>query len=226
MRENMRFLIVEDELHLNNILYDYIDDFFIDSVIDQAFDGSKALELFNENTYDIVLLDVMLPLVDGFDICKEIKNTSDTPVIMLSALSDEENQIRGYELGIDEFVKKPYSPKLVIKKVQAVLQRTNLNVDANLKNYGIIRYDLVKQKVYIDNVEIRLNKKEWELFNLFIHNKGIVLTRDTILNKIWGYEYFGDIRTVDTHIKRLRQKLFSAGLYIRTIHKTGYKFEK
>ncbi len=222
----MRFLIVEDELHLNNILYDYIDDFFIDSVIDQAFDGSKALELFNENTYDIVLLDVMLPLVDGFDICKEIKNTSDTPVIMLSALSDEENQIRGYELGIDEFVKKPYSPKLVIKKVQAVLQRTNLNVDANLKNYGIIRYDLVKQKVYIDNVEIRLNKKEWELFNLFIHNKGIVLTRDTILNKIWGYEYFGDIRTVDTHIKRLRQKLFSAGLYIRTIHKTGYKFEK
>lgn len=222
----MKFLIVEDEVNLNNILHDYLEDSFEGAFIQQVFTGDEAIERFFEDTYDLVLLDVMLPGVDGFDVCKEIRKTSVVPIIMLSALSNEANQIRGYNLGIDEFVKKPYSPKLVIKKVQAVLQRYQKSDEQGLETYGLIKYDLMKQKVYIDNEEIKLNNKEWLLFNLFIHNKGIVLTRDTILNKVWGYEYYGDERTVDTHIKRLRKKLLSACDYIKTIYKTGYKLEK
>ncbi len=222
----MKFLIVEDEVNLNNILHDYLEDSFEGAVIHQVFTGDVAVERFFEDTYDLVLLDVMLPGLDGFDVCKEIRKTSVVPIIMLSALSDEANQIRGYNLGIDEFVKKPYSPKLVIKKVQAVLQRYQKSDEQGLGVYGLIKYDFMKQKVYIDNEEITLNNKEWLLFNLFIHNKGIVLSRDTILNKVWGYEYYGDERTVDTHIKRLRKKLLSAGDYIKTIYKTGYKLEQ
>ncbi len=222
----MKFLIVEDEVNLNNILHDYLEDSFKGAMIHQVFTGDEAIERFFEDTYDLVLLDVMLPGVDGFDVCKEIRKTSVVPIIMLSALSDETNQIRGYNLGIDEFVKKPYSPKLVIKKVQAVLQRYQKSDEQGLETYGLMKYDLMKQKVYVDSLEITLNNKEWLLFNLFIHNKGIVLSRDTILNKVWGYEYYGDERTVDTHIKRLRKKLLSAGDYIKTIYKTGYKLEQ
>jgi two-component system, OmpR family, response regulator VanR len=222
----MKFLIVEDEVNLNNILHDYLEDSFKEASIVQAFTGDEALEFFFEDTYDLVLLDVMLPGVDGFDICKEIRKTSTVPIIMLSALSDEANQIRGYELGIDEFVKKPYSPKLVIKKVEAVLQRFSTRDNQGFENYGIIKYDLVKQSIFIEEEEVKLNNKELKLFNLFIHNKGIVLSRETILNKVWGYEYFGDERTVDTHIKRLRKKLLKASDYIKTMYKTGYKFEK
>jgi len=222
----MKFLIVEDDKDLNNILYDYILDAFSSIDIDQTYDGETALELFYENTYDLILLDVMLPGMNGFDVCKEIRESNKTPIIMLSALSDEENQIKGYNLGIDEFVKKPYSPKLVIKKIEAVLKRYDVTNTDGLNHYGIIQYDLNEQRFYVNEQEIILNHKEWQLFDLFIHNKGLVLSRDTILNKVWGYEYFGDERTVDTHIKRLRQKMQEASDYIKTIYKLGYKFEK
>jgi len=222
----MKFLIVEDDSDLNNILYDYIKDSFKESEVNQVYDGETALELFYENTYDLILLDVMLPGINGFDVCKEIRESYSTPIIMLSALSDEENQIKGYDLGVDEFVKKPYSPKLVIKKIKAVLQRSDVSDESGLNIYGLLKYDLSKQKVYLDFEEIKLNNKEWKLFDLFIHNKGIVLSRDTILNKVWGYDYYGGERTIDTHIKRLRQKMKDSGSYIKTIYKTGYKFEK
>lgn len=222
----MRFLIVEDDKDLNNILFDYINDSFLGSYVDQVFDGETAIEYFEEHVYDLVLLDVMLPEMNGFDVLHEIRKTSNIPVIMLSALSDEENQIKGYNLGIDEFVKKPYSPKLVMKKIEAVLDRYDKSDSSGLATYGIITYDLKKQKIFISNVEIQLNNKEWELFNLFIHNKGIVLSRDRILNKVWGYDYFGDERTVDTHVKRLRQKMLGAKDYIKTIYKQGYQFNK
>jgi two-component system response regulator VanR len=225
-RVAMKFLIVEDEKNLNDILHDYLLQAFNDSIIDQVYSGDKAIEYFEENTYDLILLDVMLPGIDGFDVCKTIRKTSRTPIIMLSALSDETNQIRGYNLGIDEFVKKPYSPKLVIKKVEAVLKRYGLDDSNDLKTYGSLKYSFKLQKLIIDDQEVKLNKKEWQLLNLFIHNKGIILSRDTILNKIWGYEYFGDERTVDTHIKRLRSKLLSAKSYIKTVYKTGYQFNK
>lgn len=222
----MKFLIVEDDRDLNDILYDYIIHSFKESIASQVYDGETALELFHENIYDLILLDVMLPGMNGFDVCKEIRESSTTPIIMLSALSDEDNQIKGYDLGIDEFVRKPYSPKLVIKKIEAVLQRYDTTDMSGLKEYGLLKYDVTKQKLYIHSEEVTLNNKEWELFNLFIHNKGIVLSRDTILNKVWGYDYYGDERTVDTHIKRLRQKMKDTSNYIKTIFKTGYKFEK
>lgn len=222
----MKILIVEDELNLNDILYDYVLDKYSYAEIDQIYDGYEALIKIEENSYDLVLLDVMLPNVGGFEICKTLRETSSTPVIMLSALSDEDNQLRGYNLGIDEYITKPYSPKLVIKKIEAILSRYNDMNSQGLSEYGIISYNLETYKILVEDSQVDLNKKEWELFTLFINNKGRVFTRDTLLNKVWGFDYFGDVRTVDTHIKRLRQKLRNASKYIITIVKTGYKFEK
>jgi two-component system response regulator VanR len=222
----MRILIVEDEKKLNDILYDYVLDKYKFAIIDQIFDGYEALISIEENSYDLILLDVMLPNVGGFEICQTLRKTSSTPVIMLSALSDEDNQLRGYNLGIDEYITKPYSPKLVIKKIEAILGRYNEANEHGLIEYGIISYDLEKHKIFIEDEEINLNKKEWDLFSLFINNKGRIFTRDNLLNKVWGYDYFGDVRTVDTHIKRLRQKLKNASGYIVTIFKLGYKLEK
>ncbi len=220
----MRFLIVEDEQELNNILYDYLLNTFPKADIDQVYDGIDAIVKITKQEYDLILLDVMLPNLGGFEVCRKLRETSFTPVIMLSALSDEENQLKGYELGIDEYVTKPYSPKLVIKKIEAILSRSNKEEDSS--SYGIISYNIEKRQVFINNVQVTLNKKEWDLFHLFIHNKGIVFTRETLLNKVWGYDFAGFDRTVDTHIKRLRHKLLEASIYIKTIFKEGYKFEK
>ena len=222
----MRILIVEDELHLNDLLNDYILDKFDFAEIDQVLDGYDAVVKIKENDYDLVLLDVMLPNVGGFEICKKLRETSNTPVIMLSALSDEENQLRGYELGIDEYITKPYSPKLVMKKIEAVLNRYNKLDTSKLQVYGVLSYNINNYLVLVEDKEIKLNKKEWDLLSLFINNKGRVFSRDDLLNKVWGYDYFGDSRTVDTHIKRLRQKLGTASSYVKTVFKTGYKFEK
>ncbi|MCK5388084.1 MAG: response regulator transcription factor [Candidatus Izimaplasma sp.] len=222
----MRILIVEDERHLNDVLFDYVLDKYDFAIIDQIYDGLEALISIQENNYDLVLLDVMLPNVDGFEICKKLREKANTPVIMLSALSDEENQLRGYNLGIDEYITKPYSPKLVVKKIEAILGRYNEIVDEDYKQYGYIKYNIDKHKILVDGNEIKLNKKEWDLFVLFINNTGRVFSRDHLLNKVWGYDYFGDARTVDTHIKRLRKKLNNASVYVKTIFKEGYKFEK
>ncbi len=221
----MRFIIVEDEQHLNDLLYDYILDKYKDATIDQVTDGFIALEYLTKYPYDLVLLDVMLPNIDGFDICRTLRKTSQVPIIMLSALNDEENQLKGYNLGIDEFVPKPYSPKIVIKKIEAVLARYGVKEDSFIE-YGIIKYNISEHKVYVQNEEINLNKKEWDLFTLFINNKGRVFSREVLLDKVWGYDFTGFDRTVDTHIKRLRQKLNNASTYIKTVFKEGYKFEK
>lgn len=219
----MRFLIVEDDKDLNNILYDYIKNKYKDALVDQVYDGIDAIIKITEHTYNLVLLDVMLPNIGGFEICKKLRETSNIPVIMLSALSDEENQLKGYNLGIDEYVTKPYSPKLVIKKIEAILSRSDQEVETT---YGIIDYNLEKHQIKVNNQEIILNKKEWDLFQVFIQNKGIVFSREALLNKVWGYDFVGFDRTVDTHIKRLRQKLNDAAPYIKTVFKEGYKFEK
>jgi DNA-binding response OmpR family regulator len=222
----MRLIIVEDERHLNDVLFDYLSATFPGAIIDQVFDGDDAMERLMDQTYDLVLLDVMLPGTDGFAIAKAIRESSNTPILMLSAYSDEDNQIRGYNLGIDEFVKKPYSPRLVMKKVEAILQRTNVSDDLGYEIVGILKVHLAKRKLLINDIETHLNHNEWELLNVFLHNKGIALTRDALLTKVWGYDYDGDERTVDTHIKRLRQKLGPAAEYIKTIHKVGYQFSE
>lgn len=222
----MHFLIVEDERHLNNVLFDYLVATFPDCDIDQCLRGDDALEKLAEAEYDLVLLDVMLPGADGFEIAKTIRASSKMPILMLSAYSDEENQLRGYELGIDEFVKKPYSPKLVMRKVEAILQRTHHSDDSGSETMGIIQYQPISRKVWIGGEEIRLSHNEWKLFELFVRNPGILFSRETLLNKVWGYEYDGDERTVDTHIKRLRQKLKGAADYIETVYKAGYRLNR
>lgn len=222
----MRFLIVEDEKHLNDLLHDYIIDTFKEAIIDQVYDGKDAISQFQKASYDLVLLDVMLPHVNGFEIGQVIRKTSKVPIIFLSALSDEDSQLKGYQIGIDDYVSKPYSPKIVIKKIEAVLARIQRETIEGYMSYGIIEYQLDTFKIKVDHEPVTLNKKEWELFTLFIHNIGRVFTREDLLNLVWGYDYFGYDRTVDTHIKRLRQKLGQAADYIQTVYKSGYKFEK
>lgn len=222
----MRFLIVEDEKHLNDLLHDYIIDTFKEAIIDQVYDGKDAISQFQKASYDLVLLDVMLPHVNGFEIGQVIRKTSKVPIIFLSALSDEESQLKGYQIRIDDYVSKPYSPKIVIKKIEAVLARIQKETIEGYMSYGIIEYQLDTFKIKVDHEPVTLNKKEWELFTLFIHNIGRVFTREDLLNLVWGYDYFGYDRTVDTHIKRLRQKLGQAADYIQTVYKSGYKFEK
>ncbi|MDD3477512.1 MAG: response regulator transcription factor [Candidatus Izemoplasmatales bacterium] len=220
----MRILIVEDERRLNDVMHDYLMEAHPEAHIDQCFDGDDALEMLGEQEFDIVLLDVMLPGTDGFEIAREIRKTSNMPILILSALGDEENQLRGFDLGIDDYVKKPYSPKLVVKKVDAILARVG-TTNSGMIQKGILSYDEVGMKIFVEGEEVILNKKEWELFHLFIHNESRVLSRETLLNKIWGYDYFGDERTLDTHIRRLRKKLGNASHYIKTVHRTGYMFE-
>lgn len=223
----MKILIVEDERHLNDLLHDYLIDTYSDAVISQVYDGFVALELITNNSYDLVLLDVMLPHINGFDLLKKLKSLhKETPVLMLSSLSDEENQLKGFQYGADDYVTKPYSPKIVIKKVQAILSRYQDTNPNDLNTYGILNYNFDKYELLVDNTLVSLNKKEWALLQLFIHNIGRVFSREDLLNLVWGYDYFGYDRTVDTHIKRLRQKLGLASGYIKTIYKSGYKFEK
>ncbi|MCF7931220.1 MAG: response regulator transcription factor [Acholeplasmataceae bacterium] len=222
----MKILIVEDEKHLNDLLHDYVLDQYKTASIDQVYDGLTALSRIHENTYDLILLDVMLPHMGGFEVCRKVRESSNVPIIMLSALNDEENQLKGYNLGIDDYVTKPYSPKIVIKKIEAVLARYENTTPEEIFQYGIIEYNLEKYKILVDHKEIELNKKEWELFSLFVTNIGRMYTREDLLNLVWGYDYFGYERTVDTHIKRLRQKLGSAAPYVKTVFKSGYKFEK
>jgi two-component system response regulator VanR len=218
----MKFLIIEDEKHLNDLLHDYILDKYNDAVVTQVYDGFDAYNMISKQLFDFYLIDVMLPNIDGFELCKVIRKQSKSPIMMMSALSDEENQIKGYDLGIDDYIPKPYSPKLVMKKIEAVLARY-YELDHNV--YGILEYDLKKHQLFVDGEETVLNKKEWDLFELFIQNKGIIFTRDSLLNKVWGYDFTGYDRTVDTHIKRLRKKLGNASHYVKTVFKEGYKFD-
>jgi two-component system, OmpR family, response regulator VanR len=222
----VNILIVEDEKHLNDLLHDYVKDAYPDAVIHQVYDGLSALNRINGNKYDLILLDVMLPHMGGFEVCKKVRETSNVPIIMLSALNDEENQLKGYNLGIDDYVTKPYSPKIVIKKIEAVLARYENTTPEEMMQYGVIEYNLTKYKIMVNHEVVELNKKEWELFTLFINNIGRMYTREDLLNLVWGFDYFGYERTVDTHIKRLRQKLNEASSYVRTVYKSGYKFEK
>ncbi len=181
----MRFLIVEDEHELNELLYEYISDSFSDALITQCFDGDEALELVTTKTYDLVLLDVMLPGSSGLEVCKALKKSSSTPVLMLSALNDEQTQLTGYNLGIDEYVTKPFSPKLVIKKIEAILTRV-YNMNKDIIEYGLISYDVKTYDVYIEDSLITLNKKEQELLHLFIHNPSIIFTREQLILKNMG----------------------------------------
>lgn len=218
-------LVVDDEERIRNLVSIYLKKEQYNII--QAENGSEAIDIFNKNKIDLVILDVMMPIMDGWDVCKEIRKTSDIPVIMLTAKSEEDDELLGFELGTDHYITKPFVPKLLVAKVKAIIRRTHIS-EASVKdgnNFDGLVVDNLSHEVTVDNIEINLSPKEFELLNYFMINKRIVLSREKILDAVWGIDYYGDLRTVDTVIKRLREKLGEKSYLIATIRGTGYKFE-
>lgn len=215
-----RILVIEDEILLNNAINKYFTSKGYEVI--SVYNGKEALELFDESL-DLIMVDVMLPIVNGYEVCAEIRKKSDVHIIMLTALREEKDKLFGYEHGIDEYVTKPFSLDVLYAKVRAILSR-NRNTD-NSKILDGITLDEKAYKLYIDRVEIIVTPKEFKLLLYFINNINIALTRDQILNHIWGYDFFGDSRVVDTHVKNLRKKLGKKGKHIKTVKGLGYRFE-
>ncbi|MCI8390047.1 MAG: response regulator transcription factor [Roseburia sp.] len=223
--DRIRILVVDDESRMRKLVRDFLTR--QDYEVLEAADGGEALEIFyREKDIALLILDVMMPVKNGFEVCREIREISDVPIIMLTAKGEEHDELSGYELGADEYIAKPFSPKILVARVGAVLRRSNklTGEDGPLSRGGIV-LDKVAHLVTVDGVRVDLSFKEFELMAYFLENEGIALSRDKILNNVWNYDYFGDARTVDTHVKKLRSKIGAKGEYIRTIWGMGYKFE-
>lgn len=192
----------------------------------EAGDGLEAMETFYaEKDIALIILDVMMPKMDGWQTCREIRQSSKVPIIMLTARSDERDELQGFDLGVDEYISKPFSPKILVARVNALLRRSNvLDADEHVEAGGIV-VDKAAHQVQVDGKDVELSYKEFELLSYFLENQGIALSREKILNNVWNYDYFGDARTIDTHVKKLRSKLGEKGEYIKTIWGMGYKFE-
>ena len=222
MAENT-ILIVDDEQRMRKLVKDFLTK--QDFTVLEAADGEEAVDLFFEKKdIDLVILDVMMPKMDGWETCREIRQYSQVPIIMLTARGSENDELRGFDLGVDEYIAKPFSPKILVARVQALLRRTNSMSEENLE-YGGIVLNRSAHEVRIDGKRIDLSFKEFELLTYFIENKDIALSRERILNHVWDYDYFGDARTIDTHVKKLRSKMGDKGKFIKTIWGMGYKFE-
>ncbi len=221
----VRVLVVDDEERLRKLVRDFL--IKEDYEVLEAYDGQEALEVFEEHPdIALILLDVMMPRLNGFDTLKEIRKRSDVPVIMLTAKSEEEDELNGFALGVDEYISKPFSPKVLVARVNAVLRRTKEESgDEKTLSVGGIEMSIDAHEVIIDGKRLDLSVKEFELLEYFIRNQGIALSREKILNSVWDYDYFGDARTIDTHVKKLRSKMGEKGEYIKTIWGMGYKFE-
>ena len=191
----------------------------------KAYNGMEAVDIVNNNDIQLVLMDVMMPHMDGWQTCREIRKESKVPIIMLTARSEERDELQGFELGVDEYISKPFSPKILVARVTAILRRTNALASDDLLHADGIEIDKAAHMVKIDGKPIELSYKEFELLTYFVENQGIALSREKILNNVWNYDYFGDARTIDTHVKKLRSKLGDKGDYIKTIWGMGYKFE-
>ncbi len=224
--EKIKILVVDDESRMRKLVRDFLTKSGYEVL--EAGNGSEALDIFfDEHNSDIALLilDVMMPKMDGWQVCKEIRQYSKVPIIMLTARSDERDELQGFELGVDEYISKPFSPKILVARVEAILRRTNqLGDDGKLEAGGIV-IDKAAHQVTIDGQNIDLSYKEFELLSYFMENQGIALSREKILNNVWNYDYFGDARTIDTHVKKLRSKMGAKGDLIKTIWGMGYKFE-
>lgn len=216
-------LVVEDDLRICNILDDYFTEDGHNCFVIK--DGIQAMKSLMATNPDIVILDLMLPNLDGYKICQLIRTVSDVPIIILTAKGEETDKLKGYDLGADDYVTKPFSPKVLVAKVNALLKRSENKENKELITKGILTLISSERTVYVNGDVVNLTYKEFEMLNLFIQNPGMVFTREQLLNKIWGYEFAGTTRTVDTHIKTLRQKLGPAGSYIVTMIRSGYKFE-
>ena len=193
----------------------------------EAGDGEEALDIFyREKDIALLILDVMMPKINGWEVCREVRENSKVPIIMLTAKSDEGDELMGFDLGVDEYISKPFSPKILVARVEAILRRTNqIGESSQIKKAGLIVLDKTAHEVTIDGKSVELSFKEFELLEYFMDNQGIALSRERILNSVWNYDYFGDARTIDTHVKKLRSKLGKQGEYIKTVWGMGYKFE-
>ena len=216
-------LIVEDELRIRFLLRDYLtkEDFNVF----EASNGEEGLFIFSTQKVDLVLLDIMMPVMDGLTMLEKLREFSTVPVILLTAKGEEEDKLQGYDYGADDYITKPFSPKVLIAKVKALLKRTREDLDSSSQDFNGLTINKLSHEVRIDGKEIVLSPKEYELLVYLITNESIALTRDNILDNVWGIDYYGDIRTVDTNVKRLREKLLDKANYIVTVRGSGYKFE-
>ena len=217
-------LIVDDEARMRKLIKDFLQAKGF-SIL-EAEDGEKALEMFEENKskINLILLDVMMPKLDGWSVLRQIRQNSKVPIIMLTARGEEQDELFGFELGVDEYISKPFSPKILVARVEAILKRTQKDVK-QIKDYGGIEVDKEGRTVKVDGKPIELSLREYELLIYLIENENIALSRDKILNNVWNYDYYGDSRTIDSHIKKIRHKLGKKGKYIQTMRGVGYKFE-
>ncbi len=221
--DKLKVLVVDDESRMRKLVKDFL--VRKDYEVIEAENGEQATDIFfSKKDIALIILDVMMPKMDGWQVCREIRQYSKVPIIMLTAKSDEKDELLGFELGVDEYISKPFSPKILVARVEAVLRRT-MNTDDEVIDIGGIILDKAAHQVKIDDEEIELSFKEFELLTYFVTNQGVALSREKILNNVWNYDYFGDARTIDTHVKKLRSKMGEKGDYIKTIWGLGYKFE-
>lgn len=220
----LKILVVDDESRMRKLVKDFLVKQNYEVL--EAGDGSEALDIFFANQdIALIILDVMMPKMDGWQVCREVRNYSKVPIIMLTARTDERDELQGFQLGVDEYIAKPFSPKILVARVEAILRRTNQMAANEVLSCGGITIDQAAHVVTIDGKTIDLSFKEFELLTYFVENKGIALSREKILNSVWNYDYFGDARTIDTHVKKLRSKLGEKGELIKTVWGMGYKLE-
>ena len=222
--EKLKILVVDDESRMRKLVKDFLER--EGHIIIEAADGMEAMDIFYENKdIALIILDVMMPRMDGWQVCREVRALSQVPIIMLTARGEERDELQGFELGVDEYISKPFSPKFLVARVNAILKRGRAADSEDLIDAGGIVIDKAAHLVKIDDVPIDLSVKEFELLTYFVENQKMALSREKILNNVWDYDYFGDVRTIDTHVKKLRSKLGEKGNYIKTIWGMGYKFE-
>lgn len=222
--DRLKILVVDDEARMRKLVKDFLVKSNYEVV--EAEDGSQALDIFFEQKdIALIILDVMMPKMDGWEVCREVRQYSKVPIIMLTAKSDERDELQGFQLGVDEYISKPFSPKILVARVEAILRRTNQLGEEEILEAGGIVLNKSAHSVTIDGKDVELSYKEFELLTYFLENRGIALSREKILNNVWNYDYFGDARTIDTHVKKLRSKMGQKGDLIKTIWGMGYKLE-
>ena len=222
--ESLKILVVDDESRMRKLVKDFLTKKGFTVI--EAGDGEEAVDKFFEvKDIALIILDVMMPKMDGWQVCREIRQYSKVPIIMLTAKSDEKDELQGFDLGVDEYITKPLSPKILVARVEAILRRSNVLAADDTMEAGGIELNKAAHEVLIDGKSVELSYKEFELLAYFMSNQGVALSRERILNNVWNYDYFGDARTIDTHVKKLRSKLGAKGEYIKTIWGMGYKFE-
>ena len=222
--DTLKILVVDDESRMRKLVKDFLTKKNFQVL--EAGNGEEAMDIFyEEKDIALIILDVMMPKMDGWEVCREIRKNSKVPIIMLTARSDERDELLGFDLGVDEYISKPFSPKILVARVEAILRRTGQNNPEDVISAGGIVIDKAAHLATVDGKPMELSFKEFELLTYFLENQGIALSREKILNSVWNYDYFGDARTIDTHVKKLRSKLGDKGDYIKTIWGMGYKFE-